>query len=294
MDCRNARAFAALAFAFTATAGLAAPEQVRGQIASRLQARLPDFATQDYAMGAGAVDAELRARIEENAAAGGAVLAAGRKLWAAKFKDGRTLAGCFPNGGRRVAALYPQYDARLKRIVTLEMAVNQCLKTHGEALYEPGDPQTMGVVLAYLRSLSDGQKIAVRVPAGAEERFELGRSLYFTRLGQRNYACASCHVQAAGRRFADSVLSPAIGQATHWPVIRDGAPITMQTRIRECLELMGAAPFAAGSEELNRLEYFLAYLSNGLAMKANVWRPSTDVTSAGGSRPAETRDSVSR
>src|SRR5260221_13998030 len=118
MDCRRARAFAALAFAFTATAGLAAPEQVRGQIATRLQARLPDFAMQDYAMGAGAVDAELRARIEENAAAGGDALAAGRTLWTAKFKDGRTLAGCFPNGGRRVAALHPPYDARLTRIVT--------------------------------------------------------------------------------------------------------------------------------------------------------------------------------
>ena len=36
---------------------------------------------------------------------------------------------------------------------------------------------------------------------------------------------------------------------------------------------MGAAPFAAGSEELNHLEYFLTYLSNGLALKANPWRP---------------------
>src|SRR5260221_9147355 len=133
MDCRRARAFAALAFAFTATAGLAAPEQVRGQIASRLQARLPDFATQDYAMGAGAVDAELRARIEENAAAGGAVLAAGRKLWAAKFKDGRTLAGCFPNGGGRVPGLYPQYDARLKRILTVQKAVAHALETEWRA-----------------------------------------------------------------------------------------------------------------------------------------------------------------
>jgi L-cysteine S-thiosulfotransferase len=35
---------------------------------------------------------------------------------------------------------------------------------------------------------------------------------------------------------------------------------------------MGAAPFAPGSEELNHLEYFLAYLSNGLPLKANAWR----------------------
>jgi hypothetical protein len=43
--------------------------------------------------------------------------------------------------------------------------------------------------------------------------------------------------------------------------------------MRECLELMGAAPFPAGSEELNNIEYFLSYLSNGYAIQANAWRP---------------------
>jgi sulfur-oxidizing protein SoxA len=92
-------------------------------------------------------------------------------------------------------------------------------------------------------------------------------------MGQRNFACASCHVQSPGRRYTEQVLSPAIGQATHWPVIRGGRAITLQARIRECLEIMGAAPFPAGSEELNNIEYFLAYLSNGLPLRANVVRP---------------------
>ena len=131
----------------------------------------------------------------------------------------------------------------------------------------------MGVVVSYLRSLSDGQKVAVRVPAAGEARFEQGRRLYYSRTGQRNYACASCHVIGVGKRFEDTPLSPAIGQATHWPVIRKGEPVTLQERFRECLELMGAAPFPAGSEELNNLEYFLTYLSNGLPMAANPWRP---------------------
>jgi sulfur-oxidizing protein SoxA len=80
-------------------------------------------------------------------------------------------------------------------------------------------------------------------------------------------------VQGAGKRYGDTPLSPTIGQATHWPVIRDGQPVSLQMRIRECLELMGAAPFAPGSDELNHLEYFLAYVSNGLPMTANAWRP---------------------
>jgi sulfur-oxidizing protein SoxA len=273
MRCRNAiRIVAAACMAFAATANPATPESVRSELASRLQQQLPGTGVSEYALGSAAFDPELRARAAENASAGAAAVEAGRKLWTKKFANGRSLASCFPNGGRRIAANYPQYDPRLKKIITLETAINQCLKAHAQPLFDPVDPQTMGVVTAYARSLSNGQKIAVRVPAAAQEPFEQGRRLYFTRMGQRNFACASCHVQSAGRRFDDAPLSPAIGQATHWPVIRDGVPVTLQARIRECLQLMGAAPFAVGSDELNHLEYFLAYASNGLPLSANPWR----------------------
>ena len=94
---------------------------------------------------------------------------AGGRIWTRKFPNGRSLAGCFPNGGRRIAAAYPQYDPRVKRLVTLETAINQCLKTHGQPLLEAGDAATMGAVLAYLRSLADGQKIAVRATTAPAE-----------------------------------------------------------------------------------------------------------------------------
>jgi sulfur-oxidizing protein SoxA len=197
------------------------------------------------------------------------VLEAGKALWNRKFKNGRTLAGCFPNGGRRVAGSYPQYDPRLKRIVTLEMAINQCLKTHGEALIDNDDPATMGAVVAYARSLSEQQRIAVRVPQAAEAKLAEGKRLYYTRMGQRNFACASCHIQAAGRRYDDSPLSEASGQAARAPTLRDGKAITLQARMRECLERMGAAPFPAASEELNHIEYFLTHLANGQAIRPN-------------------------
>ena len=264
----------ALALCVGTPAWTAPPDGVRNEMAATLRERMPQLAPQEYVLGAAALDADLRRAVEENAAASAPTVAAGQALWTRKFKNGRTLSGCFPNGGRRVAAAYPQFDPRLKRVITLEMAINQCLKAHGEPLFEHGDPATMGAVMAYLRSLSNGQKVAVRVPPAAEERFEQGRRLYVSRLGQRNYACASCHVRGAGKRYEDTPISPAIGQATHWPVIRNGQAITLQERMRECLELMGAAPFPAGSEELNNLEYFLTYLSNGLPMAANPWRPA--------------------
>ena len=256
MRCRNAvRAFVA-AIGLAATGAFGAAEPVRAELASRLKAAVAQHPA-----------------AEQNAAAVSPVLEQGRKLWNQRFRNGRTLAGCFPNGGRRIAATYPHYDTRLKRVVTLENAINQCLKAHGEALYDPADPQTMGAVTAYVRSLADGQKLMVRVPAVAEPRYEDGRRLYFSRLGQRNYACASCHVQSAGKVFEDRVLSPAVGQAARWPLIGANGAQTLQARMRECLELMGAAPFPAGSDELNQLEYFLTHLSNGLPMRPNTWRP---------------------
>jgi len=271
MRFRDALIAALVALPFCAAG--ATPEEVRTGIATRLQQQLPDLAIQDLAAGSAALDEDLHEQVQQNAGAAAPLVEAGRKLWTAKFRDGKSLAGCFPNAGRRITGRYPQYDARVKRVVTLEMAINQCRKAHGEALIDPADPQTMGVITAYVRSLSDGHKIAVRVPGAAQAAFEEGRRLYFTRMGQRNFACASCHLQGAGKRYDSKVLSPAIGQATHWPEVRGGAAVTLQARIRECLELMGAAPFAAGSDELNDLEYFLSYLSNGLPLTANPWRP---------------------
>jgi sulfur-oxidizing protein SoxA len=274
----------AAALAFSACASFGNAELARQEMASRLESQLPGMPAAEYALGTAAFDPEMRARIAENAAASSAVLDEGRKLVLRKFRNGRSIAACFPNGGRRVAATYPQYHARLKRVVTLEMAINQCLKSHGEALLDASDPRTMGAATAYLRSLANGQKIAIRVPAAAEDRFAQGKRLYFTRLGQRNFACASCHVQGAGRVYADIALSPPVGQATRWPLIRDGNAVTLQAQIRECLERMGAAPFAPGSDELNHLEYFITYLSQGLPIRANEWRPKSGSDSHIGTR----------
>lgn len=255
---------------------LAGAESVRNDIVSGLREKYPALAPADFASGSAAFDPVRGAEAERNRPAPGAAEAveAGRRLWTRKFPNGRSLAGCFPNGGRRIAATYPQYDARLKRLVTLETAINQCLKAHGQPLLDAGDAGTMGVVLAYLRSLSEGQKIAVRVAtAPAEQRFEEGRRIYSMRMGQQNYACASCHLGHAGRYFGDAAIPAAIGAAAQWPYLRDGRAVSLQMRIRECLDRMGAAPFPAGSDELAHLEYFLTFLSNGMPIRPNAWRP---------------------
>jgi len=277
MRCPDLSATLAVVLALAAPlAPAAGPEEVRNEFLSHAKERHPALTAQDLAAGSAAFDADRRAEAERNRPAPGAAEAieAGRKIWTRKFAKGRSLAGCFPNGGRRIAAAYPQYHLRVKRLVTLETAINQCLTTHGQPLMDAGDPETMGAVLAYLRSLAEGRKVAVRATtAQARERFEEGRRLYFTRMGQQNYSCASCHVHHSGNYFGDAAIPSPVGAAVQWPYLRDGRAVTLQMRLRECLERMGAAPFPAGSDELAHLEFFLSYLSNGLAIQANAWRP---------------------
>jgi len=255
-----------VACALASLASHGAAEDVRQSLAARIEKQLAAAAAVAPA------EAAPQAPASTPPVAGPSPVERGKALWVRRFKDGKWLASCYPNGGRRIAASYPLYDGRLKRVVTLEMSINQCLKVHREPLLEATDPQTMGALTAYLRSLADGRKVAVRVPAAAEPRFEQGRRLYFTRFGQRNFACASCHVQNAGRIYADQVLSGAVGQAARWPFIRAGQAITLQGQIRDCLDRMGAAPFGPGSDEMGDLEYFLTYLSLGQPLQPNTQR----------------------
>jgi sulfur-oxidizing protein SoxA len=80
-------------------------------------------------------------------------------------------------------------------------------------------------------------------------------------------------VQNAGNRLRSELISPAIGQAVHWPVFRGGDNLfTLQRRYVGCFKSVRAISAPDGSAKLNNLEYFHSSISNGLPMKASVFR----------------------
>lgn len=254
----------------------ASPEQDRKQLIDHYKKKLPGVKFENYVHGALALDKDSMAQydsIMEFPPFEG-VVEAGKEMWEKPFKNGKTFSSCFPNGGKNVAGNYPYFDDKLNKVVTFEMAVNQCLKDNGEPEFKYSDMNTMGILTAYARTLSDGMKMNIKVEgAGALAAYEAGRHHYFQRRGQLNFSCASCHVDNAGNRIRSEVLSPMLGQATHWPVFRAGERVTtLHNRLRGCNSQVRAVPFAEGSEEYNNLEYFLSYASNGLPLKASVFR----------------------
>lgn len=259
-----------------AFAAHASPEGERQKLVNHYASRFPDIKPEDYKFGALAFDPDLMAQyrsIMEFPPFSGE-LEKGEKLWKAPFASGKTYADCLPNGGRMIAGNYPMYDNKRGRVVTLEDAVNDCRVANGEEPWTYGDPKTMGLLTAYLRTLSDGMKMNIKVEGeGALQAFEDGKRTFYQRAGQLNFSCASCHVANAGNRLRTEILSPAVGQATHWPVFRGGDQlVTLQKRYEGCFRDVRHVPDAPGGTRFNNLEYFHSYLSNGLEMRAAVFR----------------------
>jgi sulfur-oxidizing protein SoxA len=202
------------------------------------------------------------------------VVEQGRKMWETPLKSGKTYADCLPNGGKQIAGNYPMFDDTKGKVVTLQDAINDCRTANGEEAYKVSDMKTMGVLTAYMRTLSDGMLMNVKVEGPkAMAAYEDGKKSFFSRKGQLNFACATCHVQNAGVRLRSELLSPAVGHAVHWPVFRGGDNlVTLQQRYDGCFKQVRAVPPAQGSTTMNNLEYFHSSLSNGLPMKASVFR----------------------
>jgi sulfur-oxidizing protein SoxA len=261
-----------------AAADTISPDRDRTTLTAILQKKFPGVPPDEWSHG-GATFAPGVSVIPlggNNATNVNDILAIGKKAWGRKFRNGKSLSACFPNGGQRVAANYPQVDAKSGALVTLEDAVNACLALHQEPSFRIDDDLTMGATSAYLRSLSNGQKLNVRVAGPAAlEHYVAGRRWFSRRIGERDLACASCHVLEAGRTQTDAGesgkqvgFSPAVGQVLAWPRIEPGGAIrSIQKQFQRCFERAGAAPFELGSVEYKQLEYFLSAVSNGLTIR---------------------------
>jgi len=198
-------------------------------------------------------------------------IVAGEKEYKKKFKNGKTYASCFKNGGKGIAQNYPYFDAKKGMVKTFELELNECRKKNGmkPLKYKKGK---MAQLSAYLKNTSRGKRINVATPKSKAElaAYEDGKQFYFARRGQLNFSCAHCHFDGAGKYIRANILSAGIGQATNFPVYRSkwGGLGTMHRRYGGCNKQVRAKPFKAQGKEYRNLEYFHTYMSNGFQLNA--------------------------
>lgn len=255
---------------------IATPEQDRQALIKYYTQKYPNVKVDDYVYGALAFDADSKAQYNSimEFPPYESVLEEGRKMWETPFKNGKRYADCFPNGGKQIAGNYPMFDEAKGKVVTLHDALNNCRVANGEEALKVNDMKTMGTLTAYMRTLSDGMLMNVKVEGPrAMAAYEDGKKTFYSRKGQLNFACANCHVQNGGNRLRSELISPVVGHAVHWPVFRGGDNlVTLQQRYQGCFQQVRAVPPPQGGETMNNLEYFHSALSNGLPMKASVFR----------------------
>lgn len=256
----------------------AAPEEDRKATVEYFQQMFPDVPFEEFVNGQYALNEDRRAQWEsiQDFPPYEFAVAEGQVMFETPFANGKTYASCFENDGIGVRQNYPYFDKEQKQVVTLELAINQCREANGEdpLRYKKGD---IASISAYMASTSKGKPFNIKVPedSGALAAYEDGKKFYYSRRGQLNFSCASCHVQNPGKWIRADFLSPMLGQPSNFPVHRSkwGELGTLHRRFSGCNANVRGEPMAPQGEEYRNLEYFLTYMSNGLPVVGPSTRP---------------------
>lgn len=194
-------------------------------------------------------------------------------IYAKPGDKGKSCASCHGDEAERlvgVAAQYPKYDEDLQRMVSLTTRIKTC----GEKYVGLDLPVTSGdnnLLAAYVTSKSYGVPVQVDVSEGPQkEAFERGRDLFFKRVGQFSFACASCHTPpSALKRLRGMRPSTPYGDAASYPIFEFPAfperhyLVTLQHQVKACATAARMKTEDEGSPEYTDLEVFLRALSNG-------------------------------
>lgn len=262
--------YPALIFAVSATA-VAGPEEDRDALRAFYEQRFPSVELDAHADGAYALDADKRDQwLEmEDFPPYEIAIDEGADLYEEPLADGSSYAACLGEDAPVVKQHYPRFDPASGQVETLEQRINSCRESAGNKPWDYLGPQ-MSSLMAFIAYESRGERFAIEVPEDprAQAAYEDGKEFFYTRRGQLNFACSSCHVTMAGNALRAERLSAALGHTTHWPVYRlkwkEVGPL--HKRFIECNSQVRAVPLAAQSESYRNLEYFLTYMSNDMEL----------------------------
>ncbi len=185
---------------------------------------------------------------------------------------GKSCASCHGSDALKlkgVATGYPKYNAKLGGIMTVALQINTCREKQMGAKPLKYESYNQLALTMYVKSLSNGMPIKVRIDGPAKPFYLKGRAYYYKRQGQLNFSCAICHVQYAGYKARSNLISNNKHHADHWPSYRLkwGKTGSLQRRFRGCLKNMRAKRPPFQSEMYRNMELYLTYINNGDLMQ---------------------------
>lgn len=189
--------------------------------------------------------------------------------------EGKSCANCHEDVAesmKGVRAAMPKINAA-GELWSLEDYVNDCRTSRMGAEKWKWNSQDMKNMTALISVQSRGLPVNVAIDGAAAPHWEKGKEIYYTRYGQLELSCASCHEQNYGNMIRADHLSQ--GQINGFPVYRlkDAAVVSIHQRFVGCIRDTRAETFAAGSPEFHDLELYVASRGMGLDIEGAGVRP---------------------
>ena len=254
------------------------PEKDMQAFRHYFQSKFPKVKLDDFVNGPYSMDEGLRKQWveKEEFPPYDFALDKGKELIAKPFANGKTIADCFPNKGVGIRQNYPYFDEKEGKVITLELALNRCREANGEAPFSYVKDE-MAALTAYMAFTSRGKLMDIKIPNDprALQAYQAGKEYFYTRRGQLNFSCATCHVQSPGERIRAEILAPALGIVNAMPIYRSewSGMGTTSRRFTTCNSQIRGVPLSPQDDEYRNVEYYLSYVSNGLPISGPGARP---------------------
>ncbi|MCC0036302.1 MAG: sulfur oxidation c-type cytochrome SoxA [Hoeflea sp.] len=195
----------------------------------------------------------------------------GEVLWnKVEGTAGKSCASCHGDAAesmKGIGASFPKWDADSNKPINVELQINKCRTEQMGAeplAFNKGGQQEL---TSYIKHQSLGMPVQIDLTQGDMQAWwEKGKDLYYTRTGQLNLACASCHEVAMGKYIRADHLSQ--GQVNGFPTYRLKSGLTsLHQRFRGCIRDTRAEQPKAFSDELMALETYVTWRGTGLSVE---------------------------
>lgn len=184
---------------------------------------------------------------------------------------GKSCASCHQDAAvtmKGIGAHYPKWDPDSGKPINIELRINKCrVENMGAEAYAFDDADQVALT-AYIKHQALGEPLKIDLAQGdMQSWWDKGKEIYYTRTGQLNFACASCHEGAMGKYIRADHLSQ--GQVNGFPTYRfnTGGVVSLHNRFRGCIRDTRAEIPKAFSDELMALEVYVTWRGTGLSVE---------------------------
>ncbi len=179
--------------------------------------------------------------------------------------------GVSENGLPKYIAGFPRYIKEFDKVLGLDQVLQALMKKHGHTPFKLKSSE-MFAMLAYSKSLANGEKISIDVNANKQMKaaYALGKEVFETKRGGRGLSCLSCHSSDVIGSVLRTQPLPNLGSNQNkagatWPAYRmtKSSMRTLQRRFQGCMNNALLAVIPIGSPEMVALEVYVTEMAKG-------------------------------